>query len=155
MLEIFDNREDILDRCIPLIDSNDEFFDSGVELADDALTREILQKIEKARYGDSLSFYGRADDGKLLNKDLLSTGTKTLLNIKENPKLCFNVCECGDNALCLLPLLKEGLIFWEYPSVMLVSGNSYMCDILFNNKLPFHNLLDFMNYVRYEYGEEA
>ncbi len=37
----------------------------------------------------------------------LSTGSKILLNIYRYPELCFNVMECGDNALELLAGIKK------------------------------------------------
>ncbi len=37
----------------------------------------------------------------------LSTGSKILLNLYRYPELCFNVMECGDNALELLAGIKK------------------------------------------------
>ena len=67
-----------------------------------------------------------------LNKNMLSTGTKTLLNIIQHPDKCFSVCECGNNALSLLPLITEGSIYWSIP-VVAYNGDS-ACDIICNGK---------------------
>ncbi|MDE7307768.1 MAG: DUF4869 domain-containing protein [Lachnospiraceae bacterium] len=60
-------------------------------------------KIDKAEYTTSLTFLERTNILGNLNKSMLSTETKTLLNIINHPDICFNVAECGNNALQFLP----------------------------------------------------
>jgi hypothetical protein len=64
---------------------------------------------------------------------MLSTGTKTLLNILGHPDICFNVCECGNNALCLLPLIQNGNIYWEMPAV--VYDENMVCSIKYRGRV--------------------
>lgn len=77
-----------------------------------------------------------------LNKSMLSTGAKTLLNIVTHQDKCFNVCECGNNALCLLPLIKDGSIYWEVSAVA-YTGDGF-CDISYNGKIytDFYKFLE-------------
>ena len=66
-----------------------------------------------------------------------------LLNIANNTDKCFNMAECGQNVLSLLPLITNGNILWEYP-VLHYLGNTE-CDIKIHNK----HFTDFKSFLAY------
>ena len=90
-----------------IITQNDVYFNGAVELTGSKLEAVILHHIDRARYCSSRSFYGISSDTVPVDKNQLSTGTKTLLNVLSSPALCFDLRECGDNALELLPLITS------------------------------------------------
>lgn len=79
-----------------------------------------------------------------LNKNLLSTGTKTLLNVASHPNVCFDVCECGNNALNLLVSLTEGMVYWKTPAISYIGDG--ICDIVFHG-VRCTNFYEFLNNV--------
>lgn len=115
-----------------LIDYNDLFFEE-VNLVDNEITKKILMDIDKATYNSPLTFIGRDSSLGALNKSNLSTGSKTLLNIVSNKDKCFDVAECGQNALSLIPYIKNGNILWKVP-VLHYLGDCEQCDIIMDNK---------------------
>lgn len=127
-LVVYMNKENIVRDGKKLIMVNDLFFDSETNLKDIEIVRKILNIIDKAKYNSELTFIGRTEGLGALNKSMLSTGTKTLLNVLSHPDYCFSVCECSNNALSLLPLITEGSIYWRVPAVA-YSGNPD-CDII-------------------------
>lgn len=141
-LKIYTNKQDLRSN-LKLINYNDEFF-KGESLKDNALTRKIMKEIDHAEYSSENTFLGRDESLGRLNKEHLSTGCKTLLNIASNPDKCFDVIECGINVLSLLPLIKEGNILWEVPVLHYV-GN-IECDIIIHNK-HFSDFKQFLSYV--------
>lgn len=143
-LKVYTNREDVKKAGLDLIDINDSYFDIETSLVDSSLTNKILETIDKAKYNSPLTFIGRTKELGALNKSNLSTGSKTLLNIVSSPSKCFNVCECGDNALSLLPLIKDGNIFWEFPIV--AYDGSPECDIICNS-VSYNNFYDFLESI--------
>lgn len=128
-----------------IIDFNDSFFDVFTTISNYDLVRSILYKVDKAEYHSSKTFIGRTKELGALNKSMLSTGTKTLLNIIEHPDKCFNTIECGSNALSFIPLIKDGNIIWKVP--VLVTIPSIDCNIILNNNKQFNNFYDLQNYV--------
>ena len=141
-LIIYTNRKDI-PSDVRYIHSNDTFFNS-VSLKNSATTEKILKDIDKAQYNSPITFIGRDMQLGALNKNNLSTGCKTLLNIISNPDKCFNIIECGKNVFRLLPLITTGHILWQYP-VLHVIGTSE-CDIIIDNK-HFIDFKQFLSYV--------
>ena len=136
---------------IPFIDYNDIFFNS-VALRDDSITRTILEVIDKAKYNSANTVIGRDPTLGALNKNCLSTGCKTLLNILYNPDKCFDLLECGTNVLELLPIIKNGNVYWRYPIVCFCSYDDVECDIETDNK-HFDSFRDFLDYVREQYEQ--
>lgn len=134
---------------IQFIDYNDIFFNS-VALKDDAITRTILEVIDKAKYNSANTIIGRDPTLGALNKNCLSTGCKTLLNILYNPDKCFDLIECGTNVLELLPIIKNGNVYWRYPIVYFCNYDDVECDIETDNK-HFDSFRDFLGYVREQY----
>ncbi len=120
---------------------NDVFFNTRTQLMDDEFTKRVLDKIDKAEYVNSMFFSGRTKELGNINKNNLSTGTKVILNIHNNPNICFDVRECGNNVLKMLPLIHEGNILWENP-VISYSGDKD-CDIIFKGKVynDFYELI--------------
>lgn len=131
-LYIYTNKEDIDKSGKDLITINDLFFDSETTLKDCKIVKTILLTIDRAKYNSDLTFIGRTKELGALNKSMLSTGTKTLLNVLQHPDKCFDVCECGNNVLSLLPLITEGSIYWSISTVAYTGKPE--CDIVCNGK---------------------
>lgn len=142
-LTIYTKKSEI-PKEIMFIDYNDLFFES-VNLEDNELTKKILLEIDKAKYNSSLTFIGRDSGIGALNKSNLSTGSKTLLNIVANKDKCFSVSECGQNALALIPYIRDGYILWEVP-VLHYLGECEQCDIKIDGK-EFKNFDEFLSYI--------
>lgn len=132
---------------IQFINSNDLFFDAHTFIQDSDLVREVLNKIENAECSDGKTFIGRTKDFGKLYKEYLSSGTKTLINIIQNPDKCFNLSECGSNALEFLQKISEGHVFAQnlvfYPD----NEDDYKCDIVVKDN-HFINIFDFVEFMR-------
>lgn len=142
-LNIYRNIEDI-PKNIKYIDYNDLFFES-TQLNSDSLTSYILNTIDKATYNSPDTFIGRDKNLGALNKENLSTGCKTLLNIISNTDKCFNVAECGQNCLEMLAYIKDGNILWKLPVLHCILDGKH-CDINIDNK-HFSNFDNFIEYI--------
>lgn len=140
-LVVYTHKEDI-PSSIKYESNNDLFFDQ-TPLTDDDICKRILSVIDKAKYLDENKFTLEEEGYGEINKENLSTGCKTLLNILNNPDKCFNVIECGQNALKLLSEFTEGNILWETPILFLLDDLD--CDIISDNK-KFTKLNDFLSY---------
>ena len=121
---------------------NDYFFNTETNLSNTELVNKILAEIDEATFNSELTFIGRTKEMGALNKKHLSSGAKTLINIISHPDKCFNVLECGGNALNLLPLITEGQIYWEYP-VAAYDGDG-KCDII-HNGIHYTDFYEFLN----------
>ncbi|MGN0153208.1 MAG: DUF4869 domain-containing protein [Lachnospiraceae bacterium] len=141
-LRIFTDKSEI-PSDMKLIDYNDLFF-NGQSLADDEVSEIVMREIDKAEYNTENTFIGRDKSLGSLNKEHLSTGCKTLLNIISNPDKCFDVIECGSNALSLLPLIRNGNVLWKLPVLHYVGNTS--CDIVIHNQ-HFTDFKKFLAYV--------
>jgi hypothetical protein len=130
-LNIFETIEEI-PQGVEYIKSNDLFFDAKGNIPNSEFAKAVLEHIDNARYFNNKSFIGRFGDDDLQPKSNLSTGSKTLLNIAQNIHQCFNVSECGNNALEMLFRINEGNILWKMPIVWLESDID--CDIMFKGK---------------------
>ena len=140
-------------KDVNVITQNDVYFNGAVELTGSEIGSKVLSYIDKARYCSSRSFYSIATSTVPVDKNQLSTGTKTLLNVLNAPEICFNLCECGDNALELLPLITDGKVYWEIPFVA-YTGNPD-CDIIYGGKkyTDFYDFLGTINEGRYDEDE--
>lgn len=141
-LHIYTKRNDVPEN-IQIEDDNDTFFNGTIN--NDSTTSKILKYIEQAEYANQTGFYGRDSDLGMINSQYLSTGCKTLLNVLYNPNRCFNLIECGQNALEVLPLIKEGYVLWEYP--ILFDRITDSCDISVKGK-HFTNIVEALDSLR-------
>lgn len=142
-LKIYRSINDI-PKGIKIIFNNDSYFSGCTNLSDDDLTKSIIFKIDKAMYRSEYTFLGRDKELGGLNKDMLSTGCKTLLNVIQHPNICFDITECGYNALQLLPLIKNGMVLWSFPFVPYAGDEE--CDIEYDN-VVYSNFFEFMEAV--------
>lgn len=129
------NSIDSIPNSIKLIRDNDVYFDAKSKLLNTDLVKKILKKIEDAEYVSEDVFIGRNRKIGGLYKENLSTGIKTLINIINHEDVCFDVIECGDNVLELIPTLSckvNGVILWKH--CMYPFENNYKCEIQFNGK---------------------
>ncbi len=130
---------------IEYIDGNDSFFNVRTKLKNTTFCKDVLSVIDQASYLDENEFYDRR--GVSVYSSELSTGAKTLLNIESHPDVCFDVLECGENALELIPRIKNGNIVWEH--IIVFPDNEEECDIIYH-KHHFDKFFDFLDFVNYE-----
>jgi hypothetical protein len=130
-LNIYRNIKDI-PKGVNYIASNDLFFEAQGNIDDSELGKEILLEIDNATSINASAFKGRFGVDDIQPKSNLSTGTKTLFNILQNPDKCFNVAECGNNALGFIFKIQNGNILWKYPVVCLKSD--IPCDIVYDGR---------------------
>lgn len=142
-LVVYLSREEVPSN-IHVIDKNDIFFNGYTNLGESKFEKEVLQQIDKATRSSNVTFIGRTKELGNLNKEHLSTGTKTLLNIYNYPNMCFNVIECGDNALEFLCDINDGMILWEQPFIN-VERDDETCNIECRGR-KFTNICDFLDY---------
>lgn len=141
-LYVYTDRKEVPDGML-VVDDNDVFFNGHTLLDNSDFEKEVLKKIDKATYVSQRSFKGRSALFGDLDRNLLSTGTKTLLNIEKNKNECFNTVECGMNALSMIRLLTSGNVLIEHRCI-LYYGDEEDCDIVFNDK-RFLNFYDFID----------
>lgn len=141
-LRIYTHKEEI-PNGMKFVNYNDLFFNGGC-LRNDTLSRKIMKEIDQAEYSSENTFIGRDKCLGSLNKEHLSTGCKTLLNIVYNPDKCFDVIECGVNALNLLPLIQNGNILWEMPVLHYIGDGD--CDIV-SQDIHFTKFRDFLKFM--------
>lgn len=141
-LAVFTDKSKI-PKDIKFVNYNDIFF-GEVLLNETELVKTVLEKVDRAIYHSPTSFIGRDKDLGALHKSYLSTGCKTLLNIISNPNICFDVCECGPNALTLLSYIKNGYVYWHNPALQVLE--TYECDIKVDN-ITFTDFEEFVNYI--------
>lgn len=125
-LHVLLNKEEVTRRGIQLESFCDDYFDANVSLGDSDFDREVISQVEGGAIVSPRLFKGQFSE-KALDKRFLSTGAKTLLCIKHNPHICFDVSCCGSNALALLCKLTKGYILWKFP--VLCHNSGVPCDI--------------------------
>jgi hypothetical protein len=130
-LNIYSKIEDIPSN-LKYIKCNDAFFNANGCIPDNSFTRDVLASIDKGSYYNTSSYFGRFGDNELQPRINLSTGAKTLLNIDQNDDYCFDVCECGPNALAELFKLQHGNILWD--AIIVILDHDTNCDIIYNGK---------------------
>lgn len=140
-LRIYTNKSDI-PADMKYVDYNDKFFNS-VALEDNEVTAKILHNVDKASYHSKDTFISRDIELGALNKALLSTGCKTLLNIERNPDICFDIVECGQNAIRCLSTIKNGNVLWVFPFILVEEDS--LCDIEVNGR-KFNSTLELAKY---------
>lgn len=97
-----------------IIYQNDLYFNGSTYLSNKGLCPLVLSEIDSATYASSTLFYSRQGvEYGSRDKRMLSTGTKTLLNIINHPLECFSLKECGSNALDFLHNIDEGNALWD------------------------------------------
>jgi len=119
---------------IEIVNFNDSYFDLYTDIMNTDEVKLILEKVEKAKYFSNRVFVSRIESFGGLFKNQLSTGTKTLLNIIGFPGKCFNVIECGNNALEYLLTLYDGNVLWEKPFVVYSRYDCLTCDVNYNGR---------------------
>ena len=90
MLKIYRTCDEV-PKGIRIVRDNDTYFNYHTVLQNNAFTREILYTINKAQYVSEFTVLGRTKALGSLSKQVLSTGTKTILNIWDMPCLVY----CG------------------------------------------------------------
>ena len=113
MLNIYIGRENIPED-IEVVKDNEAYFIRN-ELKKDDITCLVLKEIDEAKLNDDIRVMDRF--GVNIYPSMLSTSTKTLLNIHYNQDKVFNVCEVGQNAIELLVSCIDGNIYLDYPRV--------------------------------------
>jgi hypothetical protein len=139
-LHVYENVNE-LPNGITYIKSNDSFFDAGGIIRGDEFSKNVLSRIDGSEYCNESSFYSKFVKDKVVSKDKLSTGAKTLINIYDNPNYCFDTCECGNNALKMLFEIRDGYVLWRKPVVC--ADKNYDCDIIFEEK-QYTKAFDFL-----------
>ena len=147
-LSVYNCKNDIPEN-VQYVDSNDLFFNIHTDIPDSELSREILKNIEIAEYAGPKKFKGRTKEFGEIYKEYLSTGTKTLFNIISYPDKCFDLVECGTNALDFVAKIHDGHVFWK--NIIAFPEDDESCDINFKGK-HYENIIDFLNSVRYSDG---
>lgn len=132
---------------IKVVNSNDSFFNVMTDLTNTELVCNILRTVDKAEFNSNQTFIGRTKELGALHKSMLSTGTKTLINIIQHPEFCFNVVECGNNVLQFIPKITEGHILWELP--VAVCRDRPKCDIDYRGR-HCAEFLEFLSQVERE-----
>ena len=134
---------------IKYIECNDEFFNYHTSIPDTEFGRKILKEVEGATYNSDITFVGRNKELGALNRELLCTGTKTLLDVLQHPDgYCFNVIECGENAMKILAQMNSGNVLWEEPYFFC---DNFECDIEYNGE-KFSRIYEFLDRVEDEDG---
>ncbi len=152
-LNVYTRREEI-PKGMKCIDINDSYFNINTLLSNEKnmeLIRDILSDIDKAKFATENSFYGRTNDKIAILKEFLSTGSKTLINIIGHPDVCFNVIECGNNALEFLTRIKNGNVLWEIP--VMLPKEDLECDIMYRGN-RYMKIFDFLDAVRMDENNE-
>ena len=140
-LNVYTDTKDI-PLGMKIVRFNDSYFDLETELTDSYFEKEVLKKIDKARYVSANTFYGRTESFGALFKACLSTGVKTLLNIEKHSDVCFDSVECGQNSLLMIRLLRHGNILMR-KQLLVFPGDNVDCDINYNNR----NYSDFGKFI--------
>jgi len=140
-LNIYTYRNEVPSELGRVVDKNDLFF-KQVRLSNTDATVHIISEIDKAQYYSEDSFKSRS--GQVLPKDCLSTGSKTLLNIMSHTNKCFNIIECGNNAIDVLVKFTVGNVYWQIP--VYIPIGEWPCDICIDGK-HFTSIGDFSHYI--------
>jgi len=137
--------ESEIPKNMELITYNDAYFNLYTSIPKSDLSLYILREVEKAKYSSDITFIGRTEEFGSLYKECLSTGTKTLFNIMQHQDKCFDVLECGTNALVML-LYIQGNILWREPFIVYKTLYKEHCDINFKG-VHYDRIEDFVDAV--------
>lgn len=144
-LMVYRSSKDVPDT-LKIIACNDSFFNTHTLLQDTVETQKVLQSIDEVSYFDANRVsVDRDKEGTIIYSKLLSTGCKTVLNIMYNPKsYCFDVIECGDNALRHIAQFTEGNILWREGIFTVPDGMA--CDMIIDDT-HFTDMSEAINYL--------
>lgn len=126
-LNVYTRKEDIPDGMFYVNDNDKLFVPTDFGKLD--FVKDVICYVDKGSYESGLYFLGRDKDIGLLSLSCLSTGSKTLINIFNNPDKCFDISCCGTNAKLMLGKLHSGNIYWRFPVVIRLNGFPWECDI--------------------------
>ena len=151
------NRKDDIPENVQYVDNNNLFFNVHTDIPDSELSREILKDIEMAEYAGPKKFKGRTKEFGEIYKEYLSTElgygpssiNQRLAAIKAYPDKCFDLVECGANALDFVAKIHDGHVFWK--NIIAFPEGDESCDIDFKGK-HYENIIDFLNSARYDDG---
>lgn len=150
-LNLYTSIDDV-PKDLKLVDYNDAFFGIHTPLNNSEFEKIALRDIDKATYVSSDVFLGRTKSIGGLYRDSLSTGCKTVLNVEKNPVgYCFDLLECGQNALNTLKYLNKGSVLLK-SKILLPRGNDLSCDINYKG-VHYNNLRDLCKVLSVELKE--
>lgn len=92
-------------------------------MIDCEFTREVLRKIEKGEFVDNETFKDRLGRGLFL--ECLSTSSKILILLNQNPDLVINCCELGLNAVDMIMQIKDCNVYFENDRIDFQSEKLY------------------------------
>lgn len=121
--------DDVSSSDMDIIINNNIYFELNTRLTDCSFVRLLLEKVEGGGYKDNDNFISKL--GYETNISNLSSGSKTLLNIYYNKDICFDLRDCGNNALSfLLKYLDTGTIYWT--NNLFIYGKNFDIDVNYN-----------------------
>lgn len=121
--------DDTTNSGIDVIIDNNSYFELNTIPTDCSFVRLLIEKVEGGTYKDNNSFISKL--GYETNIFNLSSGSKTILNIYYNSSTCFDLRDCGNNALSfLLKYLDTGTVYWT--SSLFIYGKNFEIDINYN-----------------------
>lgn len=132
-LHLYRAKESIPDN-LQFVLSNDLFFITATCIPDTPLVREELAEVDNVEYHSETDVLLK-DSKLLLQKDDLSTGTKTFLNILQHPQgSCFETCECDDTVMGHIMELNAGHILIDRTVLSLRDKYDNNCDIYVDDR---------------------
>lgn len=146
-LVLFENVKEV-PEYLRVISHNDSYFNANVKLENTDKVRELLYKIDDARYLSPETFISNLHPnrgGLFIN--YLSTGCKTALNVllsSRKDNVCINPIEVGLNAWKEILKLEEGYIIYKHRSILLDKDEP--CDIVYKG-IHYSNIGDFITGV--------
>lgn len=124
MITIYTNMQQSDDRFVL---NNDAYFNIITStLPLDEADRKLIKRIDNAIVIDNVKIQSNYGIGNITD---LSTGCKTVLNIKKNPDKIFCIDECGPNALTEIFKLDKTFVCMTFPQNF---DWSKCCTICFN-----------------------
>lgn len=115
------------------VESNDRFFSAYGSIKDTPEVRRILKDIEHTEYCNRTSYVSDWSYAAV-DKDFLSTGVKTLLNILKYLERCFDLCECGNNVLLELKNITDGKVLLKGAILLVEEEDDGVCDTCVETK---------------------
>lgn len=137
--------DDKLPSDLKYVFDNETYF-GRYEVKDSLENRMIIKHVEQGEYFDSTFFKDRF--GGLLYLSLLSTSSKILLNVQNNPDKVFNGDELGVNALNVLTSLSQGNIIlrgdYRWFSEQVIPNNNFKVNnILCTSQDDFERIVNY------------